>query len=51
MEFHRFLNVLMLIPCQVVKTARRVWLRVLTYKPWVRVPIEGMEWARRRKFA
>ena len=51
MEFRRFLNVLMLIPCQVVKTARRVWLRVLTYSPWVRVLIEGMEWARRRKFA
>ena len=51
MEFRRFLNTLMLIPCQVVKTARRVWLRVLTYSPWVRVLLEGMEWARRRQFA
>jgi len=51
MEFRRFLNTLMLIPCQVVKTARRVWLRVLTYSPWVRFLLEGMEWTRRRQFA
>ncbi len=51
MEFRRFLNTLMLIPCQVVKSARRVWLRVLTYSPWVRVLLDGMEWARRRRFA
>ena len=51
MEFRRFLNALMLIPCQVVKTARRVWLRVLTFSPWVRVLLEGVEWTRRRQFA
>jgi hypothetical protein len=51
MEFRRFLNTLILIPCQVVKTARRVWLRVLTYSPWARVLLEGMEWTRRRQFA
>jgi len=51
MEFRRFLNTLMLIPCQVVKSARRVWLRVLTYSPWVRVLLDGMEWARRAQFA
>lgn len=51
MEFRRFLNSLMLIPCQVVKSARRVWLRILTYSPWVRVLLDGMEWARRAQFA
>ena len=51
MEFRRFLNTLMLIPCQVVKRARCVWLSVLTYSPWVRVLIEGMEWMRCHRFA
>lgn len=51
MEFRRFLNVLMLIPCQVVKGARRLTLRVLVYSPWVEVLLDGMGWARRRRLA
>lgn len=51
MEFRRFLNALMLIPCQVVRGARQVLLRVLTYSPWVQVLLDGMEWARRRRYA
>lgn len=50
MEFRRFLNTLMLIPCQVAKRARRVWLSVLTYSPWVRVLLDGMQWVRRHRF-
>ena len=35
MEFRRFLNALMLIPCQIVRTARRVIYRVLGYNSWL----------------
>ena len=34
-EFRRFLNTIMLIPCQVVRTARRVIYRVLGYNSWL----------------
>lgn len=51
MEFRRFLNVLMLIPCQVVRGARQLALRVLVYTPWAGVLLDGMEWARRRRYA
>jgi hypothetical protein len=51
MEFRRFLNTLMLIPCQVVHSARRVCLRVLTYSPWVRVLLDGASFFRTRRFA
>jgi len=35
MEFRRFLQAIMLIPCQVVRTARRVVYRVLAYNSWL----------------
>jgi len=34
-EFRRFLNAIMLIPCQIVRTARRVIYRVLGYNGWM----------------
>jgi hypothetical protein len=34
-EFRRFLNTIMLIPCQIVRTARRVIYRVLGYNSWL----------------
>ena len=34
-EFRRFLNTIMLIPCQIVRTARRVIYRVLGYHRWL----------------
>jgi len=34
-EFRRFLNTIMLIPCQIVRTARRVIYRVLGYNGWL----------------
>lgn len=37
MEFRRFLNALVLIPCQVVRTARRVIYRVLAYNRWLEI--------------
>jgi hypothetical protein len=34
-EFRRFLHTIMLIPCQIVRTARRVIYRVLSYNSWL----------------
>ncbi len=34
MEFRRFLNTIMLIPCQIVRTARRVIYRILGCNSW-----------------
>jgi hypothetical protein len=34
-EFRRFLQAIMLIPCQIVRTARRVIYRVLGYNGWL----------------
>ena len=36
MEFRRFLHAVVLIPCQVVRTARRVVWRVLGYNDWLK---------------
>lgn len=36
MEFRRFLQAILLIPCQVVRTARRVIYRVLGYNGWLK---------------
>jgi hypothetical protein len=35
MEFRRFLSAVMLLPCQVVRTARRVIYRILGYNSWL----------------
>jgi hypothetical protein len=35
MEFRRFLHAILLLPCQVVRTARRVIYRVLNYNGWL----------------
>ena len=34
MEFRRFLHAVMLLPCQVVRTARRIIWRLLSYNEW-----------------
>jgi hypothetical protein len=36
MEFRRFLHTIMLLPCQVVRTARRVIYRILSYNSWLK---------------
>ena len=35
MEFRGFLNAILLIPCQIVRTSRRIIYRVLTYNSWL----------------
>jgi hypothetical protein len=47
MEFRRFLNSVILIPCQVLHTARRLVLRILSYTPWAPVLLDGVLHLRR----
>lgn len=35
MEFRRFLNAIILLPCQVVRTGRRIVFRILGDNPWL----------------
>ena len=35
MEFRRFLNAIILIPCQIVKTGRKIIYRILGYNGWL----------------
>lgn len=51
MEYRRFLHSVMLIPCQVVRTARQLVLRVLTYTPWAEVLLDGVQHFRRWRTA
>lgn len=48
MEFRRFLNSVMLVPCQVVKSSRRLVLRILTWTRWAHVLLDGLDFFRRR---
>lgn len=35
MEFRTFLHAVILIPCQIVRGARRIVYRILAYNPWL----------------
>jgi hypothetical protein len=43
MEFKKFLNMLMQLPCQVVRTGRRIVYRLLSWNPWLGVLLRGVE--------
>jgi len=43
MEFKKFLNHLLLVPCQIVKTGRRIVYRLLSWNPWLEVLLRGVE--------
>jgi len=43
MEFRRFLHAIMLLPCQIVRTARRVIYRILGYNSWLKDFFETWE--------
>jgi hypothetical protein len=47
MEFKKFLQELMLLPCQVVRGGRRVLYRLLQWNPWVDVLFRGVDVLRR----
>jgi hypothetical protein len=42
MEFRRFLNEIILLPCQVVRTGRRMILRLLAINKWIPLLLEGV---------
>ena len=43
MEFKRFLNSIIRVPCQIVRTGRRIMYRILTWNPWVEVLLRGAD--------
>ncbi|MGH2362147.1 MAG: IS1380 family transposase [bacterium] len=43
MEFRKFLNYLMRVPCQVVRSGGRIMFRLLSWNPWQEVLLRGME--------
>jgi hypothetical protein len=47
MEFKRFANALIHVPCQIIKTGRRVVYRLLSVNPWSSVLLRAAEHLRR----
>jgi hypothetical protein len=43
MEFKRFLNAFMRVPCQIVRQGRRVVYRLLAWNPWQHVFLRGVD--------
>jgi hypothetical protein len=43
MEFKRFLNAFMKVPCQVVRTGRRILFRLLAWNPWEHVLLRSVD--------
>ena len=43
MGFKRFVNGFMRVPCQIVKTARRLVYRLLSWNPWQEVLLHGVD--------
>lgn len=47
MEYRRFLQSVMLVPCQVLRTAHQMVLRILTYTPWAELLCSGTQYFHR----
>jgi hypothetical protein len=43
MEFKTFLNAFIRVPCQIVRTGRRIVYRLLTWNPWQHVFLRGVD--------
>ncbi len=43
MEFKKFLNCFMLMPCQIVRCGRRIVYRLLSWNPWQQVFLRGVD--------
>jgi len=43
MKFKQFLNLFMRVPCQIVRTGRRIVYRLLAWNPWVRVLLRAAD--------
>ena len=50
MEFKRFLNAFMLMPCQIIRRAGRIVYRLLAWNPWQHVFIRGVDALRQGVF-
>jgi hypothetical protein len=50
MEFKKFLQEVVLLPCQVVRSGRRLVYRLLQWNPWVDVLCRAVEGLRRLRF-
>ena len=42
MEFKKFVNALVRVPCQIVRTGRRIVYRLLAWNPWLGVLVRGV---------
>lgn len=51
MEFRRFLNEVVLLPCQILRTGRRLVFRLLAINRWVPLLLEGTPLLKRRCLA
>ena len=43
MEFKTFLNAFMRVPCQIVRTGRRIWYKLLSWNPWQSVFLRAVD--------
>ncbi len=43
MEFKTFLNAFIRIPCQVIRTGRRIIFRLMAWNPWLPVFLRGVD--------
>ena len=51
MEFRRFLNAIVRIPCQIVRSGRRILYRILGYNEWTRTFLETFHRIGKLRFA
>ena len=50
MEFKRFINGFIRVPCQVIRRGRKIIYRLLSWNPWQEVLLRGIDVLRRRLF-
>ena len=50
MEFRRFVNTVMWVPCQIVRAARGLRLRISMYTPWAGALVDGLDHFRRTSY-
>jgi hypothetical protein len=43
MEFKTFVNAFMRVPCQIVRTGRRIWYKLLAWNPWQAVFLRAVD--------
>jgi hypothetical protein len=51
MEFRRFLDEIILVPTQIVRTGRRLVFRLLAVNSWTNLLLEGTQQLKRRRYA